>query len=127
MDAFTKWLGRAWKWIKKAGKWLKDNPWAIIVALGSVLGAVLLWKSTSNSIGTLDDAVQVRAAAREIARKEARAQALAERADVDGKEVQAIRQEIIASKKRVLEIHNAEPLEGKTDEEIAAAFTAAGF
>ena len=114
-------------WYKRWRNWLKEHPWAIVVALASILGALLLWKSTGNAVGSLDDAIQVRAAAREIAAKEARAATLEEQADAKGENVTALRREVAASKRRVMEIHNAEPLDDKNDDEVAALFTDAGF
>ncbi|MGW8177449.1 MAG: hypothetical protein ACWGQW_01415 [bacterium] len=115
------------KVLKAIWAWIKKYPWAVIVAVAGVLGAIALLLSRSNQVSSLDDAVQVRAAAREIARKEARAQALEEQGDAKLSEVIALRQEINASKKRVMEIHNAESLDGKSDDDIARLFTAAGF
>ncbi len=114
-------------WHRRLWQWIKDHPWAILVALGSVLGAVVLWKLGRNDIGTLDDAVQVRAAVREIAAKKARAAALEEQADAKAEDITALRREIRASRRRVMEIHDAEPLDGKSDDEVAALFTLAGF
>ena len=114
-------------WYKRLWQWIKDHPWAILVALGSVLGALLLWKSAGNAVGSLDDAVQVRAAAREIAAKEARAATLEGQADAKAEDVEALRREVAASKRRVMEIHNAEPLDDKSDADVADLFSAAGF
>ncbi len=112
-------------WYKRFWQWIKDHPWAILVALGSILGALLLWKSAGNAVGSLDDAIQIRAATREIAAKEARATALEEQADAKGSDVTALRREVTASKRRVMEIHYAEPLDDKSDDEVAVLFSAA--
>ena len=86
-----------------------------------------MWKSARNAVGSLDDAVQVRAAARQIAAKEARAAALDEQADGKSEQVKALRREVAASKRRVMEIHDAEPLDDKSDDEVADLFTRAGL
>jgi hypothetical protein len=78
-------------------------------------------------VSSFDDAVYVRATTREIARKEADARVLEARADVKAEQVAALRREIAASKKRVMEIHNAQPLDDKSNDDIARMFTAAGF
>lgn len=113
--------------MKKAWAWLKDNIWAPIVAVLAVFGAWLLWKNRTNAIASLDNAVEVRAAVRDIAAKEARAKVLEEQSDASGEEVAALRRQIAASKRRVMEIHNAEPLDDKSDADVAALFTDAGF
>lgn len=113
-------MTRCWKWVK-------DHPWALLVAFASVLGALALWKSSGNKVASLNDAIQVRAAAREIAAKEGRADLLAEQADARGSDVSALHREVAASKRRVMEIHAAEPLDGRSDAEVAALFTEAGF
>lgn len=115
------------KYLKAIWAWIKKYPWALIVAFVGIAGATFLLLSRSNNVASLDDAVQVRAAVREIARKEARAKALEQEADVDGAEVLRLKREVVASKKRVMEIHNAESLDDKSDIDIARLFTDAGF
>ena len=112
---------------KKVWAWIKKYPWALLVALVSLAGAALLLLSRQNSVESLDDAVQIRAAVREIARKEARARELEAQADSMAPEVERLKEEIAASKKRVMEIHNAEPLQDKSDDDIARLFSDAGF
>jgi len=107
--------------------WIKKYPWALIVALAGIIGATALLLSRTNNVSSLDDAIQVRAAVREIARKEARAKTLEQQADADSVEVEALKREVVASKKRVMEIHNAKSLDGKTDADIARLFADAGF
>lgn len=113
--------------LKRVWTWIKDHTWGVLAAFAGVLLAVFMWKSGRNQIGSLNDAVQVRAAVREIAAKEARAQALEEQSDTKGEEVNALRREIAASKRRVMEIHNAQPLDDLDDSEIATLFSASGF
>ena len=114
-------------WYKRAWSWIKDHTWGILAAFGGVFLALLAWKAASNKIGSLNDAVQVRAAIREIAAKSARADALEEQADAKGEDVTALRREIAASKRRVMEIHDATPLDDLDDSEVAALFSASGF
>jgi hypothetical protein len=113
--------------VKLIWNWIKTHPWAIIVALVSSIGAFFLWKASSNEVASLDDAIQIRAATREIARKEMQAQMLESMGDSKKEEVDNLRQKITASKKRVMEIHNDAPLDDKSDDDIARLFTLAGF
>ncbi len=97
------------------------------MAIAGVFGAILLWKSSSNGIGSLNDAIRVRADATAIVAKEARAKQLVTMADGKAEEVSALRKDIAASKRRVMEIHDDEPLGDKSDSEIALLFTTSGF
>jgi hypothetical protein len=113
--------------LKKIWEWIKKYPWTIIVAIASTIGAILLWKASSNNIESLDDAIQVKAAIREISRKEGKIKTLEELGDLKKTEIESIKKDIIVSKKRVLEIRNAESLEDKSDDEIAAIFSNSSF
>ncbi len=113
--------------LKVIWKWLKKYPWAFIVVFGSATGALFLLASKANQISSFDDAVQVRAAAREIVRKEARVKELLGQENVNIVEMVALKSEIAASKKRIMEIYNATSLENESDDDIARLFTAAGF
>jgi hypothetical protein len=107
--------------------WLKKYPWAIIVALGSVLGAIAILISRENQVSSIDGAVQIRAAIREIAKNEASVLDL-EKKDLEKKvEIEKIEKEIASSKKRVLEIHKGEDLSEKSDEDISRLFNISGF
>jgi len=113
--------------MQKIWKWIKENPWALIVAIVSTLGALFLWKASSNNIESLDDAIQVKAALREISRKEGKAEVLEEWGNLKKKELNLVKHDITLSKKRVIEIHNAENLDGLSDIEIANVFSDSGF
>lgn len=113
--------------MKKVRTWIKDHTWGILAAFGGVILAVFMWKASGNKVGSLNDAIQVRAAAKEIAAKEARARLLEEQADAKAEDVAALRREIAASKRRVMEIHDAEPLDDLDDSEVAALFSSSGF
>jgi hypothetical protein len=113
--------------LKKAGTWLIENPWAIITALASVFGAYLLYKSKTNKIKSLQDAVAVKTTLSKIAADEARADMLIETADGMESEALLLEGKIKASKRRVAELHEDTNLEGKSDEEIAALFGDSGL
>lgn len=108
-------------------KWLKDNPWAIIAALLSVGAAYLLFKRKDNQIADLKDAVAVVNTRKVIAVNEAKADAIKASADAKEDDIKKLDKEIAASKRRVMEIHNGESLEGKDDDEVATLFSAAGL
>lgn len=111
--------------LKKVGAWLGKNVWAVVVGVLGLLLAAAAWALRRSAPGdSSEDVAQARA---EIAAKEARAAALEEQGDAAGSEVERLRAEVEASKRRVVEIHAGEPLEGKSDDEIADLFTRAGF
>lgn len=110
-----------------AWAWLRDNPMAVVGMLGAVLGAWFMWKRTTNQIASLEDAVQVQAAKVSVAKKIAKAEVLEARADDTEAEVKELKRDIVASKKRAIEIHKGTTVEGKTDEQIAIMFSAAGL
>lgn len=115
------------KTLKKIGKWLKDNPWSIIVALASVFGAYLVFKSKDNKISSLHDAVEVKTAMARVAKDEARAEALINGAHGKEDEITEVDKRIAASKRRVMEIHEAKDLEGMNDDEVAVLFSDSGL
>lgn len=118
------WLKRVVVW---SFEWLRDNPLALMTMVGAVVGAWFMWKRSSNKIASLEDAVQVQAVKVTIAKKVAKAEYLEASADDRAAEVVVLKREIAASQKRVVEIHEGEPLEGKSDAEIAALFTDVGL
>jgi hypothetical protein len=120
-------LARAWGAIVAAAKWLWSHPVALAGAVGTFVGAVLMVRSKKNQIGTLKDALEVQRIRADVARKEGQADALTARADVNAKEVDALRGEIAASKRRAAELAHATDLKGKTDAEIAKLFSDAGL
>lgn len=118
-------------WTKRVvtgvAKWLWDNPLALASMVGAVLGGFLMWKRSTNKIASLEDAVQVQAIKVSIAKKTARADLLEEQADDAAEEVEVLKRAVVASKKRVVELHEGESLEGKDDEQIAELFSQAGL
>ncbi len=124
LSSMLGWLKHA---VAGAIEWLWDNPIALASMVGAVAGAWFMWKRSTNKIASLEDAVQVQAARISIVKKTVEAEALEARAEDTSQEVQELKREIVASQKRVVEIHNAEAVEGKTDEEIANLFSAAGL
>lgn len=125
--AVVVWLSRAWGVIVAAGKWLWSHPVALAGAAGTLVGAVLMLRSKQNQIGRLKDAVEVQRIRAAVARNEAKADALIERADTSAQEVDTLRGEIAASKRRAAELAHASSLEGKTDAEIAKLFSDVGL
>jgi hypothetical protein len=114
--------------LKKVGHWLRDNPWAIIVSLVGVFGAYLLFKSKSNKIASLKDAVAVQAIKGQIAADEREVKLLVDGAEDREVEVQVIDEKIAASQRRIVEIHEGgQNLEEKSDDEIAALFSDSGL
>ena len=98
-----------------------------VAGVVGVFLAIFMWKSKANRTRSMEEAIQVRAAQREIAIKEGRAAELVRQADARQEDIDEARAEIAAAKKRALEIYQGESLEGKTDEEIAIIFTASGL
>jgi len=114
--------------LKAAGAWLRDNPWALLVALGSVFVAYLVFKSQKNKIDNLKDAVAVQAIKGKIAADDRQAKLLTDAAEAKESEVRALDRRILASKRRVVEIHEGgENLGEKSDDEIAALFSDSGL
>ena len=113
--------------LRAAWKWLKDNPWAIIVALLSVFSAYFLLKRKDNQIADLKDAVAVENTRKVIAANEAKAEVIKANADAKDEDIKKLDKEIAASKRRVMEIHKGESLEGKSDADIAALFSDSGL
>jgi len=107
--------------------WLKKNPLALVAALSSALGAFLVYRSTKNKVASLEDALEVEAGRRRIAGREAEAKLLRRQAEEKEPEIQKAEKKIAESKRRVMEIEQGQPLEDKSDAEIAKAFTDAGF
>lgn len=122
-------LAFVWLWakLKAFGAWLVDHPVALAGALGAALGAFLVYRSNKNRVRTLEDALEVEAARRRIAGNEAKTKVLLESADAKGAEVVQLKREIADSKRRAVEIEAGESTKGKSDDEIAAMFTKAGF
>jgi len=108
---------------KNIGKWLKENPWAIIVALAGVFSAYLVYKRKDNKISSLEDAVAVQSTKRKIAAVEAKAEVLKQQADAKAPEVAELDRKIADSKRRVVEIHEGQRLEGMDDDEVARMFS----
>lgn len=116
-----------WKVIQKAGAWIRDNPWALLVALGGVFGAYFIVRSKQNKINKLSDAVVVQATLKDIAATKAKAEVLKQQADAKSEDIAALDKKVAASKRRVVEISEGKPLEGASDEEIADMFSGSGL
>lgn len=121
------WLARAWGSIVGAAKWLWSKPVVLAGLFGTLVGAFFVLYSKRNQVGKLKDAVEVQRIRANVARGEAKAEALTEKADASAQEVEALRSEIVASKRRAAELAHATNLEGKTDDEIAKLFSDAGL
>lgn len=113
--------------LKQAYDWCAKHPKAVIAFVSLALGAYLMWRFNRGKMTSIGDAVEVRRATKEIAIKQGRATELYMQGQAAGEESKKLEAEIAESKRRVVEIHQGEPMEGKTDDEIARAFTAAGF
>jgi hypothetical protein len=121
------WLTRAWSAVVAAGKWLWSHPVALAGLAGALVGAALMVRSKKNQIGRMSDALEVQRIRADVARTEAKADALTEKADASAQEVETLRAQITASKRRAAELAHATNLEGKSDDEIAKLFSDAGL
>jgi hypothetical protein len=108
--------------LKRIWTWIKENPWALLVALGGIFSAYLILKSKENKISSLQDAVAVQSTLKKIAADEAKAAVLKESADAKEDDVKALDKRIADSKRRVVEIHEGKRLEGMSDEDVARLF-----
>ncbi len=115
------------RWQKfKAG--VAENWKAALAGLAVLVGSILLLISRRNNIKSLEAAKEARATARTIAAKEAEARVLVTQADSRQEDIDAIKEDIAASKRRVLEINNGAPLpEEMSDDDVADLFTNSGF
>lgn len=113
--------------VKAAWAWLKANPRAALAFVAALFSAWLLWKFRRGRMASLADAITVKNEATAIAEKQGRATQMFIQGDAESEEAKKLEAEIVASKRRVVEIYNGESMEGKTDAEVARAFTAAGF
>ena len=124
-------LAAAWNWTKGAAhsiaEWFQKNPGALFALLGAAVGAFFVYRSSKNRIAALEDALEVEANRRKVAKLEAQAETLEKQAEAKEPEVKRLKAEIATSKRKVAEIEAGEKLEGLTDEEIAERFTNAGF
>lgn len=118
---------RLWDALNRAAKWLWENPIALGLMIGGVIGAWFVWKSKKNQIASLEDAVAVEATRRKIAKSEARAELLEKSAAAREPEVQALKEEIATSKRRVLELRMGSDLSELSDAEVARIFTESGL
>lgn len=116
-----------WSGFKSAGLWLWKNPLVLVGMIGAAVGAWWVYQSSRNKIGELEDALEVQAIRTRVAKKEARAELLQKQADEVEPEVEKLKKEVADSKRRVMQIEKQEALEGMDDNEIADAFTEAGF
>lgn len=124
MISALKWL---WNKLKAAASWLWSRPVVLVAGAGALIGAWLMWRSNKNKIATLEDARQVQELKAKIARDEARADLLEKQAEAREPEVKALKAEITASKRRVLEIHEGQTTEDMSDEDVADLFTRTGL
>lgn len=120
-------LKAIWIWLKRAIAWISKHPVAIVSAIASGVGAYFIWRSSRNRIRSLEEAVEVQGAKAKIAKKESEARYLAKSGADHSVAAASINAEISRSKRRVVELNEGEPLEGKTDDEIARMFDKAGF
>lgn len=120
-------LRTIWGCIKTSGVWLWRNPLVLVGMIGAAIGAWWVYQSSRNKIADLEDALEVQAIRKRVAKKEARAELLQKQADEVEPEVEQLKKEVADSKRRVMQIEKQEDLEGMDDDEIANAFTEAGF
>lgn len=121
------WLAQLWAWLRAVWQWLVSHPIALAGAIGAVFGAMMMVRSKRNQIGRLADALEVQKIKASVARDEARAEVLAQQADVHAQEVEELRAEIVTSKRRAVELAHAKSLDGASDAEIAKLFSDAGL
>jgi hypothetical protein len=114
-------LKSAWAWVKAHAVWLAGA----LVALVGVLALIASRRSGRQL--SFDEALRVRRETREIAGKQARADVLMDQGDAAAPEVERLKSEIAASKRRVVEINEGQPLQELSDEEVAARFRASGL
>ncbi len=114
--------------LKLLWTWLVHNPMKVLAGVFSFVLGVALWRlRTENKSATMSDVLTERKLTKAVAEKEAMAVDLISQGDDKHEEVERLRQEVAASKRRVVEIRKGVSTEGKSDEEVAELFTGAGF
>jgi hypothetical protein len=114
----------------KTLSWLWKLPWSWIVAGISLLSAYLIYRSKKNTVSTFEDAQEVQRLREAVRRDELEVDKLLENADAHATELAAVKREIEAGRKAILQLST--PLEPgtvrkMTDEEVSAEFTRLGF
>lgn len=125
-------MKKVWSWIvaaaKATWKWFRENPIALAAALGTALGAFLVYKSSRNRIRRLEDAVEVEANRKRIAAATATAKTLEKQAAEKEPEIRRLEAEVARAKRRVVEINEeSEDVYTMSDDEVARRFSEAGF
>lgn len=116
-----------WNGIKSVGKWLWSRPAVLAAIIGAIIGGFFVLRSKKNQIGNLKDAIAASKAKGDVARAEARAEALEAQANEKHEEVAKLKREIVRSKMRATEISLGRNLEGMPDDEIADLFSRSGL
>lgn len=114
-------------WIKAAVKWLWSRPVVLASIIGAIVGGLFIYRSNKNKIDSLKDAVEVHKAKSKIAKNTAKVESLEKRADEKAKKAKELKNEIAASKRRVVEINEQKSVEGMNDDEVAKLFSDSGF
>lgn len=120
-------LSNIWSWIKSAAKWIWSKPIILASIIGAIVGGFFIYKSSKNKIDSLKDAVEVQKAKSKIAKNTAKVESLEKRADEKAKKAKELKNEIAASKRRVVEINEQKSVEGMNDDEVAKLFSDSGF
>lgn len=107
--------------------WLKANPGALLVALGTAIGAFVIYKSKDNTVTDIHDAIGVGAVLGKMKADAKRAEEIKAGAAAKEAELSQLEEKIKDSKRRVVEISEGKPLKELTDDEIAKKFTDSGI
>jgi uncharacterized protein HemX len=120
-------FGSAVSFLRACWTWLLKNPIALVSALSAGFGAWLVYRSRKRTVPSLESALEIQAHTRKIAKHDTEAARLVGRAGDHNAEIDRLRAEIAASKRRVVEIEHQRSIVEMSDVEVAAAFTHLGY
>lgn len=112
--------------LKAAWAWAKNHALAIFATFAALLGSLAYALSRKGS-GVAPSTSQMRKEAQDIARKEQRATDLEAQADGMAPEAEALKQEILESKRRVMEAQHGPIIKDMDDEQVADLFRRSGL
>lgn len=112
---------------ERAASWWqrwKSHVYAALTGIGAVLLAILLWKSRSKGPDTFGASLEVTRERKQLAKLAADRDAALEAAEEVEPVIAELDKDILASKRKIVELHDRKDL---PDDEIEKAFEALGF
>lgn len=106
--------------LKRAASWLGQNLWALAGFVIAALGAGVLWNLHRGRVRRLEDEVAIKDAVRKVTALDSRRQALAERADENRVEIEAVQAERVEIVRSAVAVERR--VEGMSDDDLEAEF-----